>query len=273
MRLTEVVADMLPALLISTGAVLLIGPSALRWAGVVWPRPRRTRWLLACIGAGVAVAMGVATVMASHTTITSTDQVYNTNPWNGYKVYLSSPRHDDSGSRGECGWEENINGRHWNYYAAFINNGGSGGLVNRTYRITVSANARDNGAVTNKNSSNNWGAHVHIVTHTNAISGCPSSAQYLLVMYRTGVANSTALRTQLINKLDPVLPGGQNSWNCDGLIECNSVNASRRAYVELFFHDNQASVDWFQAGGGNGTGVNNTWRYGFAVDELLGYPR
>jgi hypothetical protein len=32
-------------------------------------------------------------------------------------------------------------------------------------------------------------------------------------------------------------------------------------------------VDWFQAGGGVGTGVNNTWYYGYAVDDLLGYPR
>lgn len=189
------------------------------------------------------------------------------------KVYLSSPRHASSGSRGECGWEENINGRHWNWYAAHTNNGGAGSLLNRGYAVTVSANARDNGAVTNKNSSNNWGADVHIVTHTNASNGCPSSPQYVLVMYRSGNANSTGLRTQLLALLDPVIPGGQNTWDCDGLIECNSVLAPHRAYVELFFHDNQAAVDWFQAGGGGGAGVNNTWRYGYAVDERLGYPR
>src|SRR5262245_9876437 len=42
--------------------------------------------------------------------------------WNGVKVYLSSPRHASSGSRGECGWEENINGRIFNLYAAGLNN-------------------------------------------------------------------------------------------------------------------------------------------------------
>lgn len=264
---------MLSALLISAGAVLLIGPSVLRWAGVVRPRHRRSRWLLAYIGAGVAVAMGVATVMASHTTIVSYDVAYEPSSWNGYKVYLSSPRHASSGSRGECGWEENKNGRHWNVWAAAFNTGGAGSLLSRGYRVTVSANARDDGATTNKNSSNNWGANVHIVTHTNASNGCSSSAQYLLVMYRTGVANSTALRTELLDLLNPVLPGGQNSWNCDTFIECNSVSASHRAYVELFFHDNQASVDWYQAGGGEGTGVTNSWRYGYAVDRRLGYPR
>lgn len=45
-----------------------------------------------------------------------------------------------------------------------------------------------------------------------------------------------------------------------------------RVYVELFFHDNQAAVDWFQAGGGSGNGVNNSWNYGYAVDAHLGYP-
>lgn len=141
--------------------------------------------------------------------------------------------------------------------------------LNRGYSVTVSANARDNGAWINKNSSNNWGANVHIVTHTNGIVGCPESFQYLLVMYRTGFWGSTDLRDHLLAKLDPVLPGGQNTWNCDNLLECTQVNAAHRAYVELFFHTNQASVNWFQTAG---VPEANTWRYGYAVDDHLNYP-
>lgn len=214
----------------------------------------------------------MSAVSASHTVITSSDTTYNPSPWNGFKVYLSSPRHVDSGDRGECGWEENINGRHWNNYAATQDNGGAGSFYNRGYKVVVSANNRNDGSSTNKNSSNNWGANVHIVTHTNASGGCASSAQYFLVMYRSGNANSTGLRTNLLDILNPIIPGGQNTWNCDAFTECNAVLAPHRVYVELFFHDNQAAVDWFQAGGGSGDGVTNSWNYGYAVDAHLGYP-
>lgn len=65
------------------------------------------------------------------------------------------------------------------------------------------------------------------------------------------------------------------SWRtCDGLDECLFANAVNRAYVELFFHDNQSAVNWFQGSGSEGSGgVNESWRYGWAVDGQLGYPR
>lgn len=223
----------------------------------------------------VLVASLALVAQASHTVITSNDVTYNPTSWNGYKVYLSSPRHADSGSRGECGWEENINGRHWNIYAASTTSGGQGGLRNRGYKVTVSANARDNGWATNRQSSNNWGADVHIVTHSNATgSGCGEPAQYLLVMYRSGDNNSIGLKNDLITTLNPAVPGGSNSWNCDSLGECNNnLLATHRAYVELFFHTSQSAVwDWFQDGGGVGDGIDDSWRLGYGVDLHLGYP-
>lgn len=227
-------------------------------------------------GAGLLIAMSVVpSVSAEHTVTTSSDHLHNAaSPSNGYRVYLSSPRHGSSGGRGECGWEENRNGRNWNWFAHVIDNGGAGSLLARHYDTIVGSNARDDGFISNKDRSNNWGADVHIVTHTNADNPCNDSSQYLLVMYRSGNANSTGLRTHLINELNPVVPGGSNTWDCDGLVECNSVTAPHRAYVELFFHTNQAAVDWYQAGGshGNGAGVN-TWRVGYALDLHLGYPR
>jgi hypothetical protein len=47
-----------------------------------------------------------------------------------------------------------------------------------------------------------------------------------------------------------------------------------RAYVELFFHTNLSAVNWFQGDGVEGHGgVTESWRYGTAVDNRLGYPR
>ncbi len=263
-------------LLVAIGSGLVgVGTLWMRPAGAPTQRPNGRPFLFAVAAAtSLLVGMlGVPIVNADHTVTTSSDHLHNASTPNGFKVYLSSPRHASSGSRGECGWEENRNGRNWNWFAHVIDNGGAGSLFTRGYNTIVSANSRDDGFVTNKNSSNNWGADVHIVTHTNASNPCNDTPQYLLVMYSSGNANSTGLRTKLIENLDPVVPGGQNTWNCDALIECNSVNAPHRAYLELFFHTNQSAVNWYQAGGSHGTGVNNTWRVGLSVDQQLGYPR
>lgn len=94
-------------------------------------------------------------------------------------------------------------------------------------------------------------------------------------MYKSGNSSSIALKNQLLSKLDPVVPGGQNNWSQDGLAELSNNNlAPYRAYVELFFHTSPSAVNWFQAGGGpNGAANQHSGRYGYAVDSLLGYPR
>ena len=194
--------------------------------------------------------------------------------WNGVKVYLSSPRHSNSGSRGECGWEENVNGRIFNLYAADLNDSAAT-LSTRGYRTQVSANPRDDGWRLNRDESNNWGADVHIVTHTNAYVGCDNAAQYLLVMFKTGDANSIGLKDRLLAHLDPQVPGGRNSWNCDNLGEC-AANAPHIAYIELFFHTNQAAANWFigPLSDARATGATNASPHlGAALDEHLGSPR
>jgi hypothetical protein len=198
-------------------------------------------------------------------------------PWNGVKVYLSSPRHASSGERGECGWEENINGRIFNLYAADLNDSADtlGTLTTRGYEARVSPNSRDDGWRLNRDESNNWGANVHIVTHTNAFVGCDNAAQYLLVMFKSGDANSIDLKDNLLQQLDPQVPGGQNSWNCDNLGEC-AANAAHIAYIELFFHTNQAATDWFIGPGDDPQargGMDASPYLGVALDEHLGYPR
>lgn len=258
-------------LFIGLGSTMLL----LATMGRIHPRFARRRRVLTILVASLSLAsISVSVVVATHTVITSSDMRWQPSPFNGWKVYLSSPRHINSGGRGECGWEENINGRHFNYNATHTTYG-AGGMLKRGYITTVSGNARDDGGWKNVNSANNWGANVYIVTHTNGDNGCPDSAQYLLVMFVDGNWGSTDLRSQLLAKMDPVLPGGQNTWSCIGgpggqlAYECRDANAPHRVYVEAFFHDNQPSVDLFQTAGWP---ENNTWRYGWAVDVHLGYP-
>lgn len=262
-----------PLLLAGSGTALLIIATLLR---LRLSRGPLVRPIAAAVVLAGTMALTLSSVaLASHTQIVGYEITWTGSPWNGKKVYLSSPRHVASGQKGECGWEENINGRHWNYYAASVNTGGEGSFWDRKYAVTVSPNLRDDGYVEHVTSANNWGADVYIVTHTNAPATgvCPQSASYLLVMYRSTVPNSVALKDELLY-MDPALPGGQNSLNCDGLYECANPNATHRAYVELFFHTNQDAVNWFQGNGAEGSGgVNESFRYGMAVDIRLGYPR
>ena len=246
---------------------------------------RRYALALGSVAGAVGLAqVGVAT--ATHTVITANDTtlsptISNGQPANGWYVYLSSPRHDDSGSRGECGWEENINGRHFNYYAMAGNyyNGTPSpnhtyrNLVSRGYKTNVGANAQDGRWWDNRTSGNNWGADVYIITHTNAYGGCDSSPDYSLIMDRSHT-QSQNLSDKLETWVDSLPLGvSTNRWP-DTNSENNSSNsAPYRSYVELFFHDNQDSVDWFEGGTfAGGIGVKYAYIYGVAVDMTLGYP-
>jgi hypothetical protein len=239
-------------------------------------RPRR--WHLAGLAALSVLALTGLTCKPAPHGISETSETFEPRgvPWNGVRVYLSSPRHASSGARGECGWEENINGRIFNLYAADLNQVDPlGTLTTRGYRTAVSANSRDDGWRLNRDESNNWGANVHIVTHTNAFVGCENAAQYLLVMFKTGDANSMGLRDRLLAQLDPRVPGGQNSWNCDNLGECAAA-APHIAYIELFFHTNQLAVNWFVGPMGEteaGGAMDASPYLGVALDEHLGSPR
>jgi hypothetical protein len=201
---------------------------------------------------------------------------------NGVRIYLSSPRHASSGARGECGWEENINGRLVNLDAATATYGSYGLADDWEYEVVVSGNPHDDGYLKNRDASNNFGADLHLTTHTNANgSGCGDAAQYVLTMFNSTSSNSVALANQLATALDPVVPGHKNSWNCDGLAECG-VQAPHVAYLELFFHTNRAAADWFMAAGGDHTEGCQEGLCGWAqsgrtvataVDTYLGHPR
>lgn len=225
--------------------------------------------------------------------ITSFDETYGPldgKAWNGVKVYLSSARHADSGQRGECmpGFEENVNSRYWNYWAAHSDFYGETlqpfseyrNLRSRGYQVVVSANDRPvpdgRGAQLNRDASNNWGADVHLVSHTNATRlGCQQFIPIngTEVISHLGNANGLALRDALVTRLDPALPGNTIATQSVQLGEIDPAQtfAPHKAYVELIHHTDPGSQEFFSS---NQTRIPaRTWRYGWAVDTILNSPR
>lgn len=198
--------------------------------------------------------------------------------FNGYRIFLSSPRHADSGSRGECmnpGRQENVNGRYWNWYAANGNSVGayydttnrSRNLHSRGYSVRVSKNAKDNGYLENSQTSANWGSHIHVVTHTNASpsGGCGAAGDYLLTIWNN--ANDHQLADIFRPNLNSYIPGSTTNWQDPNLAELNTNRPLGDVYIELQFHTNQARQQWL---------YNNSdkysYLYGLSVDQYLGYP-
>lgn len=209
----------------------------------------------------------------------STDYFYPgsyDDPYNGYRVYLSSPRHPNSGSRGERynpGREENQNGRQFNWGAANGNFIGDAydrtnprrNLHSRGYYVAVSPNSRDNGYIANRNASRNWGADMHIVTHSNATNGCNSSASYLLTHYEE--SSDEVLASNLGWALNPGVPSNWSHRRRTDLAELGTGASFGDAYVELQFHDNQSTQAWLY-----GETHKAAWRYGYGVDIHMSYP-
>lgn len=208
---------------------------------------------------------------------------------NGVSVFLSSPRHSNSGDRGECdyntpphhGEEENVNGRRYNWYGgrgqyayeSFNPQSTARNLAARGYTNLVSQNTRDNGFAANRTMSENGGYDLHIVTHSNATTGCPTNTNYFLVMHRSGTTQAAARSNNLANvigdRIDDVHPAGAaRRWSA-GLHELFTNSPLGTAYTELAFHDNPAGQVWMN---GAAPGKTTAWRYGYAVDSFLGYP-
>lgn len=197
---------------------------------------------------------------------------------NGLRIHLSSPRHTDSGSRGERtnpGRQENEDGRGFNWRAA------NGNYVNTTYTTTsrsrnlhargylvwVGPNPRDGNLAANRTHAQNWGAHITIITHSNA--GSPSTP-YNLIMWDSNTDRLTA--QQLSTTLGPGVPGPERigedqDWAGFELYELDGNAIFGDAYLELQFHSVQSSQTWMY-----NQAHTAAWRVGSAVDIRLGHP-
>ncbi len=242
-------------------------------------------WTFSIVAAyGLGSGTLFLTAAASHTTYTASSVTFNATTWNGFRVYLSSPTHMDSGGRGELGFDENLNGRHWNSYAAksSFKNEQPSSLISRSirargYNVIVSENSKNDNYAGHVNEGNNWGADVYITTHTNGGGG-----NYFLTLVdkQTSGPLDDLLQDNLHTKVGGRVPGPEvqstdatsytKYWNLYELGSNN--NAPYNVYVELIFHDTQNHVDWLGSGSNWIEVTNNSYRYGYAIDLTLGYP-
>jgi hypothetical protein len=257
-------------------------------------RLSRTLYGSLCVASLLAgIAFGAPAISATHTEYTTSQKIFYNyserdykDSWNGHRVYLSSPTHTNSGSRGELGWDENINGRHWNMVAAatdYRNEVWSTSRYrnfrSRGYTVAVSENSKNGQFIQHRTDANNWNADVYVVTHTNAT---PSDYFLTMVDKQSNTANDRSLRSNMASKLGEAVPSsrdpiestdasGYTNWS--NLGELSSTNqADYVVYNEVIFHDNQNHVNWFGKGSDWKQPTNNAWRYGWAVDSTLEYP-
>lgn len=215
-----------------------------------------------------------------HEIVSRTDYAVPTGPndddFNGFKVFLSSPRHSNSGNRGECsnpGRQENVNGRDWGVWAMDTNWYGETlddtnhyrNIHSRGYKVALSQNTKDDGFLENVTMSKNYGSDVHIVTHTNADRGCDSDASYLLTQWEH--SNDDNLAREIGSEVNWVAPDGWNHWQVTYLAELERNAPRGDAYVELQFHDNQRTQRWIYE-----KQKISAYRYGLGIDAHLGYP-
>jgi hypothetical protein len=199
--------------------------------------------------------------------------------WNGYKVYLSPATHSDSGSRGECYLDENVNG----WLAA--NNSATGTFQNdhqnfryRGYKVRI-GNGTVSSAIMN---SNSWGADVHVPLHSNAGAvNCGSTNRAVNGTWAIDQGNlfDNLLgqdMVQWVGEFDGGLgqrsPGTndqtcqtQQCTNFSSLGEISQTNGVS-SYVEIEFHTWNWGADYLA------NADRWSWRLAAAVDDFLDYP-
>lgn len=246
------------------------------------PTRQRRRWRAARRGcvAAVGTAAAVAGIAGPAQADVTYDPIGGVDNWNGYRVYLSPARHSDSGGRGECQLEENVNG----YLAA--NNSTNAQFNNehfnlreRGYKVRI-GNGTVSTAIAN---SNSWGADLHIPLHSNARGGGVPCAQASSAHGTWGIHEGNLFDDLLAQELvqwigrqqsglGQASPGTNdrtcltpNCTNEDSLGEIRETDGVS-AYMELEFHTWNAGATYL-------SNANRwSWRLAAAVDSYLDYP-
>lgn len=238
----------------------------------------RRSWIVAAAGLALLSAAGVAEAQQA-------DLIYEPyGPWNGYRIYLSPARHDNSGARGECGtlgendlaywvaWDA-TNGSYYN--DVYDPSSPNRNLLARGYRVRIGRGTVSS-AITN---SNTWGADIHIPIHSNADfhDQCfrTTGSQFgTLVIYWSTSTNGRNLAIRLRDTVGPSSPGAFDRTCPNPGDPCTSVTrlgelgdtAAVAAYLETEYHTWTTGYNW----------IYNSpvwaWRIGAAVDAHLNYP-
>lgn len=218
--------------------------------------------------AAAVLGVWVLTLVALSAGPAGADVTYLEPPWNGYKVYLSPAYHTAvAGARGECeGQTERYMARDIAEEAAIGGSTSRGeyqNLVTRGYYVRIGYS----GPSTNRNSSNAWGADLHIPIHSNPYGGsgrpggCSStstSGTGARIIYVS--SGGSALAGDLVATLSSATPGTPDkkcyingsdpctSFRCNipgysNLTELCDTTAVA-AYSEVEFHDWNLGVDF-----------------------------
>lgn len=243
------------------------------------PLRRRKRRLLRTFTGAVAGATA-AVAMAADAPAVRADVEYTPHgAWNGYRIYLSPATHPDSGSRGECYLDENVNG----WLAA--NNSADAGFQSdhqnfryRGYKVRIGTGTYMS-AVAN---SNSWGADVHIPLHSNATAE-PCSTTTVGHHGTWGIHQGNLFDELLVQRLRfwvGTYDGGlgqrspgtnditcrtSNCTNYDSLLEIAGTDGVS-GYTEIEFHT------WNRGANYLANADRWSWRIAAAVDDFLDYP-
>jgi hypothetical protein len=201
------------------------------------------------------------------------DLVYDPySTWNGYRIYLSPARHDNAGSRGECGGNnENDMAYQVGYTAATGDYGYD--LRSRGYKVRVGRTTLS-GAISN---SNAWAAHIHVPLHSNASGATCTSTNAAAfgtnVIYYSTSTNGQRLADGIKYWVGYYSPG-TNDYICPNPGHpCTTINLGElsqtkavAAYSESEFHNWNTGVAWLT------DEFSWSWALAEAIDEYLGYP-
>ncbi|MBE1874602.1 hypothetical protein [Myceligenerans pegani] len=201
------------------------------------------------------------------------DVDYNPGTWNGKRVYLSQACHDgnDGVPGGSCitnhgcgGYSENAQS-----YATALHaiNGAQEdrlSLLERGYRVR-----RGTGTLNqNVNSSNNYGADLHLPLHSNArgeTCGNTTDRDHGTLMMYVSPAGRDCSDT-FVRWFGPASPGTNDVRAYrSNLGELNNTTAVA-CYLEMEFHTWNKGTNWLLGE------EDYSWRIGKSVDEYLGYP-
>lgn len=212
--------------------------------------------------------IAISPIVASSAKLAEADVTYLPTSWNGYRIYLSQAHVGGADNTGCDNYSERSGSADLSWEAA---NGAGLDLRARGYQVRVGTSD----FVTNKNSSNNWGADYHIPLHSNASASwnCSTSAPLTwnasgtIVMHYPGSTHGSGMAASIVSRVGPASPGkGQDktvSSTCCTEITQTSAYA---AYMESGYHTFRRDVDWLR------DEDSWAWRIGYAVDSYLGYP-
>lgn len=166
-------------------------------------------------------------------------------PWNGKKVYLSPAQHPGDSNRGCDDYSENEGARDTANRTKDL-------LTSRGYKVMVGQGRPGH----NLDSSNAWGATIHVPIHSNAGSvQCtddPATAhQGTRVIWES--TEGQRLSQEILNSLGPMSPGMPDNL-CDNPSPCTgnrdldelSLTTAVAAYAEMAYHTYRPDMVWLR---------------------------